>query len=88
MEETKRTVGINVLITFFGVLFIFGFLGGGRNKELALIFSGMVLLLQLFVNLILAIVYLSTDRSKTKAFLLSSLTVLLIGFSFCSLLNY
>ena len=86
MNEIKKVVGINLAIILASniIIRILAEIGGGGYKELGiLIFSAVVVALHVIINFILWVAYRVTNPKLSKAFLISSWLVLLVGFSSC-----
>ena len=86
MNETKKVVGINLLIMLlYNIIVHLAYMKdrseGGLSILLTLVF---VVGIHVVINLILAAIYSGPKYNKlSKAFLISSGIVLLVGFSSC-----
>ncbi|MEJ1242466.1 hypothetical protein WBG78_30235 [Chryseolinea sp. T2] len=86
MEHIKKIGGINllVLVAYMVLINISGISSGGGEAGLgALLLAAFLIGLQVFVNFATSIVLFIKKAPQAKAFLLSSVIVLVIGFSAC-----
>ena len=85
MNKLGKVAGINLLILFVYMILIYFTNSGGGEAELAIaLLSSLCIGLQVFVNFVLGIVFfVKSDRVAGRAFLLSAVVVLVVGFSSC-----
>lgn len=85
MQHLKKIAGINLLILLAYTVIIFAVNVNGSGRSLGILATAMVVIgIHVFINVILAIIFfIQKDKERGMAFLLSSLIVLVIGFSSC-----
>lgn len=84
MEHIKKIGGINLIVlAAYMILFNVTATGGGEAGLQVLVFAAMAIGVHVFVTFAVSIVLFFTGDPRAKAFLLSSVAVLVIGFSAC-----
>ena len=92
MNNIKKTVGINLIVlVVFALLFTIPFFtsksdeeGGGYNSLGYVIGYALLIAIQSIINLLISLFFfVSKNNDMGKAFLLSFILVLVIGFSSC-----
>ncbi len=86
MNEIKKVVGINLAIILASsiIIRIIAEISSGTEKGLGIaIISAGVVTVHVVINFLLWVAYMVTNPKLSKAFLISSGIVLLVGFSSC-----
>jgi hypothetical protein len=84
MSDLKKIVGINLLILVIYSLLIHFTSSGGEEELVILVLSAFAVGGHVAITVIVALVYFfSRNAPMGKAFLLSALVVLVVGFSAC-----
>jgi hypothetical protein len=85
MKSIKKVAGINLVVLLVYSLIIFVSFRKGNEGELAImIFSSMLIGIQVTGNFLASLIFfIRKDKELGKAFILSSLIVLIVGFSAC-----
>jgi hypothetical protein len=83
MEEIKKVAGINLAI-LLGYMLLINVANTGPERGLGVaIFSAMLIVVQVGLNVLVAIIHFVQKKRSAKSYLLSALLVLIIGFSAC-----
>ncbi len=83
MEQIKKIAGINLAI-LLGYMLLVNVTNTGPERGLEVaIFSAMLIVAQVGLNVLVAIIFFVQKKSSAKSYLLSALIVLVIGFSAC-----
>lgn len=84
MNGLKKTGGINLLILLVYTLLVSVFSTGNQWQMSVMIVLAMLIAIQFGLNFIISIIFFAQrDKIRGRNFLLSSLLVLVIGFSSC-----
>lgn len=83
MSDIKKNVGINLFV-MLAYMILINITSVGRERELAvLVFSALAVGVHVAISILVAIIFFIQKNPRAKAFLLSAVLVLLIGFSAC-----
>lgn len=88
MKQIKKIIGINliILLVYTFIIQCIGQLEKDQHGQvlLVIVFNTVALIAHVVMNLLFAIFFSFNDKnSQGKAFLLSAIVVLLVGFSCC-----
>ena len=86
MNEIKKIAGINLAIILASsiVIRLIAGISDGTEKGLGIaIISAVVVAIHVIINILLWVAFMVTNSKRSKAFLISSGIVLLVGFSTC-----
>ena len=85
MKEVKRISAVNLIVLVMYSIIIRAVSGGGSDGTMVVLaLSAVVIMLHVFVNLVVMLVYYAKkNNSMGKAWLLSAGILLLVGFSTC-----
>ena len=85
MQHLKKIAGINLLVLIAYTTLVFVFNYDEREGSFTIMLIMMPLIgIHVFVNIVLGIIFFTQkDNARGRAFLLSALVVLIVGFSSC-----